>query len=225
MGFSRQQYQSKLPFPSPGDLPNSGICVFLSLCNHYVLFNKKYLMRLGFRVYVLESVMLMKNYMNKVRGVEFYHWVFNYLCWKQIWMSKTCYLLQTLILPLKHHSSSFLESLLDFPFENYPCGWVHAQLLQSCPTLCDPIGCSLPGSSVHGILQARVLKWVAIPSSKGSSEPRDWICISCISCTVVDSLPNELPGKPILTQFGYGWLILSLASKTVPWTSSANQHN
>ena len=158
---------------------------FLSLCNHYVLFNKKYLTRLGFRVYVLESVMLMKNYINKVRGFEFYHWVFNYLCWKQIWMSKTCYLLQTLIvLPLKHHSSTFLKSLLAFPFENYPCGWVHAQLLQSCLTLCDPIDCSLPGSSVHGILQERILKWVSMPSSKGSSWPRDWTCISCISCTV-----------------------------------------
>ena len=42
-----------------------------------------------------------------------------------------------------------------------------------CLTLCDPIGCSLPGSSVHGILQARVLEWVAISFSRGSSWPRD----------------------------------------------------
>ena len=48
-----------------------------------------------------------------------------------------------------------------------------AYLLQSCPTLCNPIDCSLPGSSVHGILQARVLEWVALPSSRGSSQPRD----------------------------------------------------
>ena len=40
---------------------------------------------------------------------------------------------------------------------------------QSCPILCDPIECSLPGSSVHGILQARILEWVATPSSRGSS--------------------------------------------------------
>ena len=48
---------------------------------------------------------------------------------------------------------------------------------QSCPTLWDPIGCSLPGSSVHGILQARILEWVAIPLSRGSSQPRDrtWV--------------------------------------------------
>ena len=40
---------------------------------------------------------------------------------------------------------------------------------QSCPTLCDPIDCSSPGFSVHGILQARILEWVAMPSSRGSS--------------------------------------------------------
>ena len=58
----------------------------------------------------------------------------------------------------------------------YMC--VHAQL---CPTLCDPMNCSPPGSSVHGILHARILEWVVISSSNGSSQPRDWICISCIA--------------------------------------------
>ena len=43
--------------------------------------------------------------------------------------------------------------------------WVYAKLLQSCPTLCNPMDFSLPGSSVHGILQARILEWVAMPSS------------------------------------------------------------
>ena len=43
---------------------------------------------------------------------------------------------------------------------------------QSCPTFCDPIDCSPPGSSVHGILQARILEWVAMPSSRGSSPPQ-----------------------------------------------------
>ena len=46
---------------------------------------------------------------------------------------------------------------------------VKVSVAESCPTLCDPIDCSLPGSSVHGILQARMLEWVAIPSSRGSS--------------------------------------------------------
>ena len=44
---------------------------------------------------------------------------------------------------------------------------------QLCPTLCDPMGCSPPGSSVHGILRARILEWVAMPSSMGSSQPRN----------------------------------------------------
>jgi len=55
---------------------------------------------------------------------------------------------------------------------------LHAKLLQSCPTLCDPMDCSPPGSSVRGIFQARILEWVAMPSSRESSWPRDWTCIS-----------------------------------------------
>ena len=52
---------------------------------------------------------------------------------------------------------------------------------QSCPTLCNPMDCSPPGSSIHGILQARVLEWAAIPFSGGSSPPRDRTPISCIA--------------------------------------------
>ena len=48
----------------------------------------------------------------------------------------------------------------------------------SCPTLCHPMDCSLLGSSIHGIFQARVLEWVAMPSSRGSSRPRDWTQVS-----------------------------------------------
>ena len=59
---------------------------------------------------------------------------------------------------------------------------VHAKLLQSCPALCDPMDCSPPGSSVHGILQARILQGIAMPSSKGSSQPRDQTCLSSVSC-------------------------------------------
>ena len=60
---------------------------------------------------------------------------------------------------------------------------VCAQLLQLCPTFCDPMDHSPPGSSVHGILQASILGWVAMPSSRGSSWPRDRIWVSVISCT------------------------------------------
>ena len=51
----------------------------------------------------------------------------------------------------------------------------------SCVWLCDPMDCSPPGSSVHGILQARILKLVAIPFSKGSFQPRDWTPVSHIA--------------------------------------------
>ena len=53
---------------------------------------------------------------------------------------------------------------------------------QSCPTLCDPTDCSPPGSSVHGVFQARILGWVAISSSRGSSQLRDQTHVSCVSC-------------------------------------------
>ena len=66
-----------------------------------------------------------------------------------------------------------------------------ALVAQSCPTLCDPMDCKLPGSSVHGILQARILEWVAIPFSRGSF-PR----IEPMSPELqADSLQSKPPGK------------------------------
>ena len=56
-----------------------------------------------------------------------------------------------------------------------------ALVTQSCLILCDPMDCSPPGFSVHGILQARILEWVAIPFSRGSSRPRDRTLISFIA--------------------------------------------
>ena len=54
---------------------------------------------------------------------------------------------------------------------------------KSSLTLCNPMDCSPPASSVHGILQARTLEWVVISFSRGSSRPRDWTLIFCVSCT------------------------------------------
>ena len=54
-------------------------------------------------------------------------------------------------------------------------------ITQSCLTLCDPMDYSLPGSSVHGILQARILEWVAVPFSRGSPQPRDQTQVSHIA--------------------------------------------
>ena len=55
---------------------------------------------------------------------------------------------------------------------------------QWCLTLCDHMDCSPPGSSVHGILQKRIPEWVAISSSRLHSWPRDWTCVSRVSCIV-----------------------------------------
>ena len=69
-------------------------------------------------------------------------------------------------------------------FEHYFASiwkWSESEVAQSCPTLWDPVDCSLPGSSVHGILQARILEWVAISFSRGSSRPRDWTPVSHIA--------------------------------------------
>ena len=57
---------------------------------------------------------------------------------------------------------------------------VNVLVSPSCLTLCDPMDCSLPGFSVHEILQARILGWVAISFSRASSPPRDWTHVSCI---------------------------------------------
>ena len=76
-----------------------------------------------------------------------------------------------------------------------PC-YVHAKSLWQCLTLCDPMGCSLPGSSVNGILYTRILEWGAISFSRGSSRPRDPTHISlCFLHQQAGSLPSVPPGK------------------------------
>ena len=103
-----------------------------------------------------------------------------------------------------------------------------AKLFQFCLTLCNPMDDSLPGSSVPGIFQARILEWVAITSIRGFFQPREWTFLSCIDrqvlyhqchpgrlhiccccCSVMSSFCNPMdcstPGFPIqhhLTEFG-----------------------
>ena len=64
---------------------------------------------------------------------------------------------------------------------NPGCTLKWSEVAQSCPTLCDPVDCSPPSSSVHGILQARILEWVAISFSRAPSRPRDWTQVSRIA--------------------------------------------
>ena len=90
----------------------------------------------------------------------------------------------------KKHMSSFLI------WYNLCCA-VLCLVTQSCLTLCDPMDCSPPGSPVQGVYQARILEWVAMPSSRGSSWPRDWNQVSYVSCIGrwVFFLPLVPPGK------------------------------
>ena len=75
-----------------------------------------------------------------------------------------------------------METVTDFIFFGSKILQImnESEVTQSCLTLCDPVDCSLPGSSVHEILQARILEWVAISFSRGSSRPRDRTQASCI---------------------------------------------
>ena len=71
---------------------------------------------------------------------------------------------------------------------------VVALVTQSCPTLCDPMNYILPSSSVHGILQERIIEWVALPFFRVSSRPRDQPWSPALQA---DSLPSELQGSPL----------------------------
>ena len=80
-----------------------------------------------------------------------------------------------------HEDAPSFTLIYYFFIARHPFMPMPAKSLQSCPTLWDPMDCSPPDSSVHGILQARILEWVAIPFSRGSSWPRDQTQVSCIA--------------------------------------------
>ena len=77
-------------------------------------------------------------------------------------------------------------------------GYCESEVTQLCPTLCDPMDCRLPGSSVHGIFQARILEWTAISFPRGSSQPG----IKFGSPTLwADALPSKPPEKAVVTAY------------------------
>ena len=96
-----------------------------------------------------------------------------------------------------------------FPFSHHGGGSLITKLY---PTLCDPMDCSPPGSSVHGILQARILEWVVISFSRGSSQHRDQTWVSCIAGSLLhcrqmlyllshQGSPKSLPNTKVLPFF------------------------
>ena len=119
-----------------------------------------------------------------------------------------------------HHTITTFILWIFLAFSNWNCrpfSWmtVHccmcAQMLQSCPTLCNSVDCSLPGSSVHGILQAerifRMLKWAAMPSSRGSLQPgtEPVSSVSCIGRWVLHH--SRHLASPIQSVFTYNFVI------------------
>ena len=92
-----------------------------------------------------------------------------------------------------------------------------SSVAQSCLTLCNPIDCTPPVSSVHGILEARILEWVAMPSSRGLPNPG----IKPRSPTLqADLLPSEPPGKAPFHVFSPLYFIHSINSVGLPWQLS-----
>ena len=140
-----------------------------------------------------------KAWMSAGRWMDFRRWLCDGLqCFPSFLQRVTGFGCLFLTIP----ATAFLVSLLISPrvcipsFARVP--WSTYDVVtynaQSCPTLCGPMDCSPPGSSVHGISQARTLEWVANSSSRGSSRPRDQ---THVSCTEGQYFIMEPPGKPI----------------------------
>ena len=142
MGFSRPEYWSGYPFPSPGDLPSPGI-------EH--------------RSPSLQADSLPAKLQGKPKNTG------------------VCSLsLPQRIIPTQELNWGLLHCrriLNQLSHQGCPKDLIErkkeSDVTQSCPTLCDPMDCTLPRSSVHGIFQARVLECFAISFSRGSSGPRD----------------------------------------------------
>ena len=111
------------------------------------------------------------------------------LFWDSYFLSAESWAKETLFQSTSQREISRITKSCSFP----SCGpsyvykmnnktYVCAKLLQSCPTLCDSVDHSSLGSTVHEILQTWILEWIAMPSSRGSSWPRDWTHVSYISC-------------------------------------------
>ena len=142
------------------------------------------------------------------------------MLWIQIFVICFKYLLPLYCLPFNSLSGLFWwtevfnsnEVQHHFSFAFTPSHFSHVRL-------CNTVDCSSPGSSVHGILQARILEWLAMPSSRGSSWSRDWTCISCGSCIAVRFFIKETPGKShfscMITFFLFFFKHLSLSRDSI----------
>ena len=89
-----------------------------------------------------------------------------------------------------------------------------SEVAQSYPILCDPMDCSLPGSSIYGIFQARILEWVAISFSRGNSWPRDWTQVSRIvgRCFIIWTILASIKPHPLVSHTWPKTVILPIQS-------------
>ena len=107
---------------------------------------------------------------------------------------------------------------MDTQIKKMVCACIKQSVLvaQLCPILCNPMDCSPPGSSVHGTLQARILKWVAIPFSRGSSQLKDQAQVSCIAGKILYHLSHQ--GRPVcvcvcVCVYTHNGILLSIKKK------------
>ena len=111
----------------------------------------------------------------------------------ETYINRMAFIIYAVVTCYKLHKKSLKSTLLKL----WSIVTMHAKSLQSSLTLCNPMGHSLPGSSVHGILQARILKWGALPSSRRSSWPRDQTPhLLHLQHWQAGSLPLAPPWKP-----------------------------
>ena len=172
MGFPRQEWWSGWPFPSPGDPPDPGIepASLMSPALIGGFFTTSAAWDLEYCIMILTMLSTSQSILGTSWNLRIEKW----LWWEAFFLKveETGYIWRQI--PGASASSLSHE-------DSIPC-WVvcvlsHIWLFETPRTV------SPSGSSVHGILQARILEWVAISSSRGSSRPRDQTCISWVSCT------------------------------------------
>ena len=112
---------------------------------------------------------------------------------------------------LKWFSSSIVDLQCCVNFCGHCC-----LVAQSCLTHCDPMNCSFPGSSVLGILQARILEWVAMSFSKGSSQSRNWNFVSCLASGFFTTEPPFLWYSEVNWEIGFDIWVLYILGILMP---------
>ena len=162
MGFSRQEYWSGLPFPSPGDLPDPGIeptsLASLAFSGGFLITSATW--EAPSKRYMMSGWISLGG---QCRPHEY--WVSHITL---VYLEVHEYLLP--LGPWSMFSNTYFTNFF------YCCCFV----AKSCPTICNPMDCRPPGSSVHGFFPARILGWTAISFSRGSSQSRDQAKVSCI---------------------------------------------